>query len=106
MLVYIVSWNPDQELCKGKGRVSKFQPIYFTVLCRSSVDAMCCLNYIFHKKYVNSDIDLCDGIFRLLRSKIDSRGFHVDYLYCDGISKPICLHDVKKSLIELQMRYH
>lgn len=106
MLVYYVRWAADQQLCKGKGKVCKFPSIDFSVLCRSSLDAMCCLQHLFVKKYAGVDIDICDGVVTIVRSKLDSRSFVIDYLYCDGIKQPVCLHDVKKSLFEFQTKFY
>lgn len=102
MLVYHVLWSPDSECIKG--RSSKVTSIGFTVLCRNSQDALNCLECLFDKKYVNAGFSLSDGVSTLRRSKLDSRCFYIDYLFMDGIKQPICLHDVKSSLMSLMPR--
>lgn len=105
MLLYTVQWSADNDLTKGKGRVTS-SLIFFSVLCRNSKDALHCLAWHFNFKYNNpKNLTLDDGEIRLTRAKIDSRGFNASYLYMDGIPSPIDLSDVKSSLHDISKHY-
>lgn len=99
MLVYLVTWHPLKENIKG--HISKVKSICFTVLCRNSSDAVSCLQYLFRQEHLNDGLILSDGEFTLTRYKLDSRNFHVDYMFMDGIKIPICLHNLKLSISKL-----
>lgn len=97
MVLYSVYWCPDTELKRGKGRIKKSDDyhIRFSVLCRTSSDALRCLAWHFRHHYVNSiDLTLDDGVIQLKRQIVDSRSFSAKYLMMDGIKEPIILSDV------------
>lgn len=95
MLVYLVTWTPSEKLVKGK----KFEVIGYRVLCRCSNDALTCFESIFHTSHRHKGLDILDGDISIHRVKLDSRNFEVDFLFMDGISRPIDMRDLKKSLI-------
>ena len=98
MLVYLVQWKADSELTKGKGRITSKDFMYvFTVLCRNSHDATACLEYLFNKEYYGK-FSLSDGEITLRRMKLDSRSFEIQYLFMDGIKKPISFRNLDRSL--------
>lgn len=109
MVVYSVRWTLDHELSKGKGRKNyKEASYYFSVLCRSSKDAVACLEYLFVHDFCDkysSNLTIEDGSVSLTRVKVDSRNFNPTYLYCDGIRQPISLSNVKSSLDKLLLLY-
>lgn len=108
MLVYLVSWSclDDKDLTKGKGKVTMADNGYFffTVLCRSSSDALRCLRYVFLQKYGANGIhgiQIDDGVTTLRRSKLDSRSLNIDYLFMDKMKEPMTLHDVMSNVLRL-----
>ena len=106
MLVYTVSWSHSSELSKGKGRVCKNDSIFgFSVLCRSSSDAVKCLEWYFVNVFKNpKGLDFTDGIVKLQRSSVDSRNFTINYLFMDDIKRPISLSNVKDSLTDIMYK--
>lgn len=107
MLVYYVSWVLDKELSKGKGRSTSKEFMYsFSVLCRSSHDAIKCLEWLFEFDYKSPHgFSLCDGVVTLTRLKIDSRNFSFRWLYMDDIKRPILMSDLKDSLTKYAMTF-
>lgn len=101
MVLYSVRWIADSSLTKGKGRVKdKESYITFTVLCRTSQDAVTCLEWVYKDMFPGSKFSIQDGVISLTRSIIDSRGFHPTYLLCDGLKKPLKMSNVKDSLLD------
>lgn len=99
MIVYTVMWKIDEELIKGKGRVPHGEYSFcFNVLCRSSKDAVACLEYLFPIKFSGSKFSLCDGVVSFKRMKVDSRGFEIQYLLMDGMKKPLYLRDCSEAI--------
>ena len=77
MLVYFVQWRADDELTKGKGRITQNEWQYcFSVLCRNSKDATFCMEYLFQHDF-KTKFSISDGEITLRRQKIDSRNFDV-----------------------------
>ena len=99
MVKYYVRWSICDDLAKGRGkRSSKEILLGFTVLCRTSKDALKCLDYHFRKFYpANSSFGIDDGEISLKRCTIDSRNFTADYLLMDGIREPLELSDLKSN---------
>lgn len=108
MLVYQVSWSVDENNSKGKGRVPKSGSYFsFTVLCRNSKDAMSCLDWYFSHEFNNPQgLDVSDGLVKLSRVTLDSRGFNVRYLLMDGIKRPVKMDDLKTSLSDLSFNIY
>lgn len=108
MVVYSVTWILNKNHCKGSGRVKKNELIFgFTALCRTKFDALACLDYHFHRKFVHRDsVCLDDGDILLKRSVIDSRHFDVNYLMMDGISEPLELSNLKSNVTRLNQIFH
>ena len=105
MLLYSVIWSHNNDLATCKGKRQNFTTC-FTVLCRSSQDALKCLEYHFRNHFINSDsFSLDDGDITLSRSKIDSRNFNATYMMMDDIQEPIELSDLKSSLLRLSKYY-
>lgn len=109
MVVYSVSWLRDNVLSKGttKGRPKDKDSYFnFTVMCRNSKDAVACLDYLFYKDFqCNTGISIEDGVVTLKRMTLDSRNFHCQYLFMDGIRLPISLTDLKQSVFQLVNLY-
>lgn len=107
MLVYHVSWSLDPELAKGKGRASHKEFHYsFSVLCRSSKDAIQCFQWLFENDYKSPHgFDVSDGVLTLQRLKLDSRNFSFRWLFMDGIKRPICMSDLQDSLTRYSMTF-
>lgn len=102
MLLYLVTWELDKSLAKGKGKISN-PLIAFKVLCRNSSDALHCLSWHFQREYDNpKSLTLDDGLISLSRCTIDSRGFTANYLMMDGIREPIYLSDLKSNAIRFK----
>lgn len=98
MLVYSVRWTADDDLCKGKGRITRKDDLFcFTVLCRNSRDAAACLEYLFDIAY-KGKFSLSDGQITIRRQKLDSRGFDVHFMLMDGMKKPLYLSDCKRAI--------
>ena len=102
MVIYHVSWLYNHDLAKGKGRITKNEfLINISVLCRNSHDALQTLSWYFINEFKNShSLSLDDGEISLKRSQVDSRNFHAQYLFMDGIRQPLYLPDLKGSLIK------
>lgn len=103
MLIYLCQWSLDKELAKGLGKPKAKEFIYgFTVICRSSADAVRCLQWYHESVFFdqcNRKYTINDGIISLARTKIDSRGFTANYLLMDGMKEPLILSDVLRSNI-------
>ena len=97
MVVYSITWFLDKDLTT-KARKGDNIVLYLSVLCRNSADALYCFRWWF-ANVANNKFDIDDGEIQMKRSKIDSRGFDVSYLYADGIKEPIYLHDLKSNLV-------
>ena len=100
MLVYLVTWQHSTALSKGKGRATSSEfMVIFTVLCRTSEDALNCLRHHFRTRYKTTHgFTIDDGVITLQKKILDSRSFTVDYLYMDNIREPLSLDDLSQSL--------
>ena len=106
MVVYYVHWTRDTQLSHGstKGRPkSDDYNFSFTVLCRSSADAVSCLAILF-RDHFKDQFSVGDGVITLKRVVLDSRNFTAHYMFMDGINNPICLSDLKESLSRMKLR--
>lgn len=103
MVLYLVNWTAESELTQGKGKVKNREGVIgFTVLCRNCHDAVSCLYWYFDHEYKNSNnLSVDDGVVRLTRCKIDSRGFTANYMMMDGIREPIELADLKSNILRI-----
>lgn len=110
MVVYFVKWERDKVLAQGttKGRPKSEDYLHhFTVLCRGSQDAVDCLNHLFYSSwYLNAGMRIEDGVVTMKRVSLDSRHFEVQYLYMDGIKRPLSLVNLDRSLFDLTKYYH
>lgn len=105
-MIYYVHWTRDTELSQGvtKGRPKTSDYNFsFTVLCRSSSDAVACLSILF-RDHFKDQFNVGDGVITLKRCVVDSRNFTAQYMFMDGISTPISLSDVKDSLSRMRLR--
>lgn len=105
MVVYSVTWKRDEELSKGtfKGRPKNGTSSFsFSVLCRTSKDAVACLEVLFpHHFGFNSGIKIEDGSVTLKRQKLDSRGFEFQWMMMDKMKFPILMSDVYNDRLEV-----
>lgn len=102
MVLYNVTWIVDNNLTKGKGRLLSGEHVFgFNVLCDSSSSALRCLQYCFvhHFSANKHNLTLDDGVIKLSRSVIDSRGFCAQYLLLNGMREPIYLTDPASNLL-------
>ena len=101
MVIYSVQWFYDSKLGKGKGKIpNKETYICFSVICRSSKDAVRCLDWHFNNEFFNEHkLSVDDGEIRLSRLTVDSRNFNARYLLMDTMREPICLSDLSSNYL-------
>lgn len=103
MVIYLVHWELDKSLSKGKGKTCcKEQSITFSVLCRNIADASRCLAWYFENEFIcqnKHELTLEDGVIRMNRMTVDSRNFTCRYLMMDGIREPLIMSDLFNSNI-------
>lgn len=105
MKLYSVMWIHNGDLSKGKGRCKELVTGY-TVLCNSQEEALKCMPYHWRHHYKESDsFDIEDGEVKIIRCKIDSRGFYCNYLLMDKMPEPIELNHIDESLYRYSKRF-
>lgn len=103
MVAYFVRWNLRSDAHPRIGR-RKIEHSHFdcTVLCNNVKDAFSCLEILWHSSFNKDQLyELVDGDITCQRMKIDSRGFHIQWLYKDKMKEPFYLVDPCKSIFEL-----
>lgn len=101
MVVYWCRWRLEDDFSNGSGKI-KERYFSFSVLCRTSADALATLRYYFDHEYKNhNNVCFDDGVIEMMRAKIDSRGFNATYLMMDGIREPLLLSNLKSNLLRL-----
>lgn len=109
MVVYHVKWERDDVNSKGttKGRPKNGSYLHsFTVLCRGAKDAITVLGFVFKDWFPNDSIEISDGVVTMKRVSLDSRNFEAQYLYMDGIKKPLSLNNLERSIFDMTKYYH
>lgn len=104
MMVYYCRWDKTEDTIPGqKGRLKTKGTFYdLLVLCRGIIDASRCFKWYFYTKCeMNTGVSLEDGTLSFKIHKLDSRNFNAHYMQMDGISEPVCLTDLKASLIKI-----
>lgn len=103
MVLYNVTWSADNNLTKGKGRLHNGEHVFgFSVLCDSSSSAHRCLIWYFDhffSKVNKHDLSLDDGVIRMNRITVDSRGFIAQFLLLYDMREPIYLSDPASNLL-------
>lgn len=99
MVLYSVKWEISKDLAKGKGHAKLSEcSMYYSVICRTSKDAVACLDFHFREVFpAGSKFSSDDGVVTLKREIVDSRNFNATYLMMDGIKEPIVLRDLKSN---------
>lgn len=100
MLAYYVRWELVDNPSPKKGRPSKDNSPYYSasILCNNITEALSCFTILFRREYLNDDITLDDGKLSFNRMKLDSRNFHIQWLFMKGLHEPISLIDPAKSI--------
>lgn len=89
MKLYSIIWCHNSDLSKGKGRCKELVTGY-TVLCNTQSEALACFPYHWKHYYKESaSFDPEDGVIKIQRCKIDSRGFFANYLMLDRMTVPL-----------------
>lgn len=106
MVIYTVMWFHNYKLSAGKGKVNDKERLFtITVLCRNSHDALKAAAWCFENEFKSPHgLSFDDGEVKLSRSIVDSRNFHAQYIYMDGIKYPLSLSDFKDSLTDYALR--
>lgn len=100
MLAYHVRWDLQCSPVSKKGRPSKDSQtsLSATVLCNNVSDALGCFSILFRREHLNDGVTLDDGELTFSRMKLDSRNFHIQWLFMKGLTEPISLIDPAKSI--------
>lgn len=109
MLVYYCRWERNDSPVPGQKGRRPVKGSYHscTVLCRGVSDAMKCFTHYFYNKCeFETGVDICDGTLTFSLVKLDSRGFNVQFIQMDGISEPLELTDLKRSLLKVAGYLH
>lgn len=103
MVAYFVRWTLRADAKPRIGR-KKIEHSHFdcTVLCNNYKDAVSCLEILWHDFFNKERLyDIVDGDISCQRMKIDSRGFHIQWLFKDSMKEPFYLVDPNKSIFHL-----